>query len=84
MTFIQRFFLACCPKAWRPKMIADSQSWHVVCPCGQARSIWDIGGIRCCAAGNPRKLMRCPKCGRATWHIVEKRKPVAAPVASQS
>lgn len=82
MSFVQRFLLACCPKAWQARMIADSQAWHAVCPCGEARSIWEMGGVRCCAAGNPRRYLRCPKCGEATWHLIEKREPVAPPVTS--
>jgi hypothetical protein len=79
---MQRVLLFCLPKAWHPSIIADSQAWKVICPCGGMRSIWEIGGIRWKAAGNPRKLMRCPKCGHLTWHRTEKRAPVTPPAAS--
>jgi transposase-like protein len=82
MSVVQKFILAICPKSWRAKMIADSQAWHAVCPCGSARSIWEMGGIRSGAAGNPQRWMKCPKCGSATWHRLEKREMVAPPQAS--
>lgn len=53
-------------------MEAESRSWIVRCECGHARSIWDLGGIRWKAAGNPRKYMLCPSCGKPSWHKVSK------------
>ena len=40
------------------------------CPCGHARSAWDLGGIRWGAASNPHRLLKCPSCGEWTWHVV--------------
>lgn len=51
-------------------MEAESREWRLICACGHDRSIWEIGGIRYKAAGNPRKLMKCPACGKRTWHRV--------------
>jgi hypothetical protein len=52
---------------------AHSRAWLVQCPnCGLERSIWEIGGVRYKAAGNPRRRMRCPRCGQAGWHEVHK------------
>lgn len=67
---IQRLILAIVPRKWRISMIEESQRWMLVCPCGHMRSFWDIGGIRWKAKGNPRKLLRCPSCAKATWHTV--------------
>lgn len=54
-------------------MEAHSRAWLVQCPnCGHERSIWELGGIRYKAAGNPRMRLRCPKCGQAGWHKVYK------------
>lgn len=51
-------------------MEAESRERRVRCACGHDRSIWDLGGIRYKAAGNPRKLMKCPACGKRSWHAV--------------
>jgi hypothetical protein len=42
------------------------------CPCGNARSIWDLGGIRWKDTGHPRRLLFCPECGQNTWHTVSR------------
>ena len=56
-------------------MEAESREWLIVCPnCRHARSVWDMGGLRYKAKGNPKKRMRCEACGETTWHRVE-RKP---------
>jgi len=51
-------------------MEADSRSWMMRCSCGFARSIWELGGIRWKAAGQPRtfSFMKCPQCGKRSWH----------------
>ena len=59
-------------------MEAESREWRVVCACGHDPSIWDIGGIRYKATGKPRTLMKCPTCGKRTWHRVLKRPPATA------
>lgn len=51
---------------------ADSRAWKVTCPCGHTRSVWEAGGIRWLAAGEPRRLKRCEACGETTWHRVHK------------
>ena len=68
MGWLVRTILATVPAAWRESMERDSRAWKLTCPCGHTRSIWDLGGIRWKAAGEPRKLLRCPACGKRTWH----------------
>lgn len=51
-------------------MRRDSMAWKIKCPCGYERSVWETGGIRWKAKGNPKRLMKCPKCGKATWHTI--------------
>jgi predicted RNA-binding Zn-ribbon protein involved in translation (DUF1610 family) len=52
-------------------MEAHSRSWMVRCGrCGFARSIWEIGGIRWKAVGDQRTFLKCPQCGRRSWHRV--------------
>ena len=56
-----------------------SRLWMLVCPhCGHERSVWDTGGIRYNARGNPRWYMSCTQCGKAGWNRVVWRGPVAA------
>ena len=39
--------------------------------CGFEVSVWEAGGIRWLAAGNPRKAAVCPTCG-PVWMNLEK------------
>ena len=71
MGFIQKLLLAVLPGAAK-SMEAESREWMHTCPCGHSRSTWDLGGIRWGAAGNPRRLLKCPKCGQRTWHEVSR------------
>ncbi len=74
MSGIQRLFTRFVPKSWAESMEADSRRWMVKCPnCGFERSVWDMGGIRWKATGNPRWRMRCPNCGEMGWHTVYKK-----------
>ncbi|HKP54780.1 MAG TPA: phage terminase large subunit family protein [Chloroflexia bacterium] len=50
-------------------MEADSRAWMMRCPnCGHERSVWEMGGIRWGAAGEPRRRLLCPQCGKKGWH----------------
>lgn len=54
-------------------MEAHSRAWLVRCSkCGHERSIWELGGIRYRAVGEPRTLLRCPACGERGWHQIAK------------
>lgn len=73
MTFIQNLITSLVPRAWAQDMEADSRAWKARCPnCNHARSVWEMGGIRWKAAGNPRWLLRCPNCGQRGWHTVSR------------
>ena len=74
MSFIQKLLISVLPEASAKSMEAESREWMHTCPCGHARSAWDLGGIRWGAAGKPRRLLKCPSCGKWTWHVVS-RKP---------
>lgn len=67
---VQRLAKWLLPRSWSESMEKDSRQWIAQCPCGKGRSIWELGGIRWKAAGEPRKLLRCPSCGELTWHKV--------------
>jgi hypothetical protein len=74
MSRTQRFITALVPRAWAESMERESRAWMARCPgCGHARSIWDLGGIRWKAAGNPRRFLTCAECGKPSWHIIEKK-----------
>ncbi len=68
MTLIQRFFIVILPRPWAESMRAESLSWMMQCTCGFEQSIWEMGGVRWKAKGNPQRLVRCSKCGQRTWH----------------
>jgi transposase-like protein len=71
MTGIQKLLISILPKKWAADMEAESRSWMVRCPsCSFERSVWELGGIRWKAAGNPRRHMHCPQCGNSGWHTI--------------
>ena len=72
MSSMQRFFAAVVPQRWFAAMEADSRLWIVRCSCGCATSVWDMGGIRYKAAGQSRWFLRCPQCGKRSWHTVSR------------
>jgi ribosomal protein S27E len=73
MSRTQRFFTRFAGAETAAAMEAHSRAWLVRCPnCGHERSIWELGGIRYKAAGNPRLRLTCPNCGKAGWHEVHR------------
>ena len=52
---------------------AGTKLWLIECRCGHRRDIWDAGGVRYKAAGDPRRLLRCPVCGKLTLHKIRKK-----------
>ena len=74
MSRIQRFLVSVLPRKWAAAMEAESRAWLARCEaCRHERSIWELGGIRWKAAGNPRRWLACPRCQRATWHQILRR-----------
>ena len=79
---VQKLFTGMFSPATAARMEADSRMWMVQCPkCGYEKSIWELGGIRYKAAGNPRRLMRCPNCGEISWHKIYRREGPAPEVS---
>ena len=76
MPFMQSLFTRLLPRKWAEDMRTESLEWMMQCPCGDEISVWDSGGIRYKAAGNPKRLRACPKCGKRTWHNVYRKKAV--------
>jgi len=60
------------PRRWAASVEAESRAWQVLCPCGFSRSVWELGGIRWKAAGEPRRRLWCPQCEQRTWHKMTK------------
>ena len=79
MSSIQKFFAAVLPRSSAESMTADSRSWMVRCPCGFARSVWELGGIRGKAAGKTHWFKSCPQCGQRSWHRVSRQRADATP-----
>jgi hypothetical protein len=73
MNWMQRLLFRVLPRSRAEAIEAESRSWVMRCPCGHETSVWEAGGIRYKASGNPRKLLRCAGCGERTWHQIEKR-----------
>jgi len=51
------------PPRWRNSIKKESRDWVVRCACGYETSIWEMGGVRFKACGNPLRGARCGKCG---------------------
>jgi hypothetical protein len=78
---LQRLLTGLFSPATAARMEADSRMWMMQCQkCGYERSIWEIGGIRYKAIGNPRTLKRCPNCGKINWHKIYRREGPAPEV----
>ena len=70
----QRLLRAILPSRWFQQMEAESRAWIMTCSqCGAQRSIWEAGGVRWKAAGNPTVRTRCGSCGQATAHKMVRR-----------
>jgi predicted Ser/Thr protein kinase len=69
---LQRALHEILPRSWYEAIRRESRQWHSVCDCGWKKSIWDQGGIRFKAAGNPRRWVACPGCGEMKWVTVRK------------
>ena len=69
----QRFIFRFVSPATAAAMEADSRAWKFHCAnCGHSQSIWDVGGIRYKAYGNPYQLRRCANCGKVSWQRLAK------------
>jgi len=74
MSGIQNFIKKFLPASWSESMEKESRQWMMQCSgCGAERSVWDTGGIRWKAAGEPTRYMLCGKCGTLTGHRTYKK-----------
>lgn len=70
MNLVQSIFSKVMPRSVADRMEAESRAWKATCPCGCSLSIWERGGVRFEASGNPRQLLKCPECRHWTMHTV--------------
>jgi hypothetical protein len=71
MTRLQKFFKTILPRQWADDMEAESRRWLMRCAaCSHEQSVWDAGGIRWKAKGQPRRLLTCAQCHQTTWHTI--------------
>lgn len=71
MTTIQKIFSTVLPKSWAASMEKESREWMMKCEeCSFEKSVWDAGGIRWKASGNPSRKLTCPNCQKFGWHKV--------------
>lgn len=69
-----RFLKFILPEKWFEAVKAGTKQWLIECrSCGHKRDIWDEGGIRYKAAGEPVSLGVCPICNKKTWHKARKK-----------
>lgn len=73
---LQNMLTAVLPDAWMAAMETESREWAMRCPCGHETTVWEMGGIRFKAAGNPRRVGMCAACGRTFWGQVYLRSQV--------
>jgi hypothetical protein len=73
---LQELLATLLPDAWAASMESESRAWRMRCPCGVETSIWDMGGIRWKAAGQPRRIGTCGACGREFLGAVYRNDPV--------
>jgi hypothetical protein len=59
----QEVLTAVLPQPWAAAMEAESRGWAMRCACGHETTIWDMGGVRFKAAGQPKRIGRCAACG---------------------
>jgi len=68
----QKFVKWFSSKAKFEKIIEESKQWIFKCECGKTTSIWDMGGVRSGAKGNPKIRLKCPHCQKVSWQIIYK------------
>jgi DNA-directed RNA polymerase subunit RPC12/RpoP len=75
VSFVQRLVARLMPHR-AAEIERESREWVVVCPsCGDARSYWDLGGVRYKAASEGKRMrIACPACGHRGMAPVERRR----------
>ncbi|UKN00452.1 hypothetical protein K6119_11990 [Paracrocinitomix mangrovi] len=67
---VARFFTS---KKKFSQMEEESKKWTFTCKsCGKISNIWEIGGIRYKAKGEPKVSIKCPECGEIAMQKITK------------
>ena len=61
------------PKKLYESVKKESKEWLIECPCGHKRDVWDVGGTRYKARGEPTTKCICPECGENKWHKIRRK-----------
>ena len=73
MPILRDAILSIIPESWRDSAIADSKLWKTDCTdCGHHSNVWDLGGMRWKAYGQPLTSFRCLGCGKIRMHRIHK------------
>jgi ribosomal protein S27AE len=84
MGLVQKFVTRCLPKQLAAAIEDESRRWIMTCSkCGHETSVWEAGGVRYKAAGNPVRRHHCPRCGPAA-HRLHLRPAETPPEASEA
>lgn len=73
---LQRFLKAILPDSLAESVETESRAWIMRCPEGHEQSVWEAGGVRWKASGEPRLMAPCSECGKTVWHSLSKRAAV--------
>ena len=69
-----RFLKFILPEKWFEAVKSSTKEWLIECPsCSHKRDVWDIGGVKYKAKGEPRTRCTCPECGETVWHKIRKK-----------
>jgi len=68
-----RFLKAILPERAFNAIREGTRNWLIECPCGHMADLWNAGGVRYKATGEPRQLTACQGCGTATWQKVRRK-----------
>jgi hypothetical protein len=74
MSGIQNFIKTILPASRADSIEKESRAWMMRCEkCGFEQSVWEYGGVRWKAAGNPTRKMMCRHCRYLANHITYKK-----------
>ena len=72
----QRFAWVFLPRSWFASLRRESLEWKYEGECGHGMgggSVWEMGGIRWKASGNPKRWLFCSECGEFRWFTLRRR-----------
>ena len=70
MGLIQYLVKKFMPRRWLDSIEEQSREWTVRCYCGNAESLWELGGMRGRSAGETHWFRKCPKCDKRSMNFV--------------